>query len=117
MHVKTKTVDEDMITNKGVTMVLECDKKAKEERINCTRENASDDRLCTGNIALQCGKETLEKSVSEVIKGKDSDGNCEEYVKHKHGEQWGMIDVDARNFFTCCTPSLIKCIAGMNLYG
>ena len=28
----------------------------------------------------------LEKSVSEVIKCKDSDSNCEECMKHKHGE-------------------------------
>ena len=72
--------------------MLECDKKEKVERIIFLRENTSDDRLNVGNIVLQCGKETLEKSVSEVIKGKDSDVNCEENVKHEHGEQWGMID-------------------------
>ena len=38
-------------------------------------------------------------------------------MKHKYGEQWGMVDVDTRNVFTCCTTSLIKCIAGVNLYG
>ena len=29
VHVKTKKVDEDAITNKGITMTLECDVKAK----------------------------------------------------------------------------------------
>ena len=53
----------------------------------------------------------------EVIKGKDSDNNCEEHIKHKHGEQCDIIDVDARNVFTCCTPSLIKCISGIKIYG
>ena len=28
-----------------------------------------------------------------------------------------MIDIDARYVFTCCTPSLIKFIAGINPYG
>ena len=78
------------------------------------RENRSDTRLHAGNIALQCGKETLEKSVSEIIKGKDSDSNCEEYMKHKYGEQWNIIDTDARNIFASCTPSMIKCIGGIN---
>ena len=56
-------------------VVLKCDKKEKLERINCLRENVSDDRLCIGNAVLQYGKETLEKSFSEVTKGKDSDIN------------------------------------------
>ena len=94
-------------------MVLECDKKAKLERINCLRENISDDRLCVGNTVLQYGTETLEKSFSKVIKGKDSDINCVEDVTHKHGEQWDRIDADAINVFTCCTPSMIKCVAGL----
>ena len=46
------------------------------------RENRRDDRL-----ELQCGKETLEKYFFEVIKGKDSDINCEECMQHKYGEQ------------------------------
>ena len=50
--------------NKGVTMVLECDLKEKEERTKCLRENTCNDSLRIGKIALQCGKETLEKSVS-----------------------------------------------------
>ena len=98
-------------------MVLECDKKSKWERINCLRENINDDRLRIGISVLQCANETLEKSVSEVTKGKDSDINCEECVQHKHGEQWGTIDTDARNVFTCCTPSMMKCIAGINPHG
>ena len=36
-HAKTKAVNEDAITNKGITMVLECDAKAKEKRIKCVR--------------------------------------------------------------------------------
>ena len=90
-------------------MVLEYDKKEKVERMNCLRENTSDARLHVGNVVLQCGKETLEKSISEVIKGKDSDINCEKYVKNKYGEQWDVIYEDAG--FSSCTPSMIKCIA------
>ena len=68
-------------------MVLECDQQAKEERIKCVRENRSDDRLCIGNVALQCEKQTLEKSVSKVTKGKHSDVNGKEHAKNEHGEQ------------------------------
>ena len=39
-----------------------------------------------GNVVLQCGKEIVEKYASEVIKSKDSDDHCKEYVQHKHGE-------------------------------
>ena len=41
-------------------MVLECDQKEKEERINCVRENRSDVRSHVGNVVLQCGKYSLE---------------------------------------------------------
>ena len=97
-------------------MALECDVKSKEERIKCARENNCDHRSCVGNITLKSGNETVEESVSELIKRIDSDGNCEEHMKYEYGEQWDVIDVDARNIFTYCTPSLIKCIAGVNLY-
>ena len=96
---------------------MECDQQEKEERIKCVRENRSDDRLHVGNVSLQCAKETLEKSVSEVTKVKDSDVNCEEFIKHKHGEKWDVIDIDARKVFASWTPSLIKCIAVINHYG
>ena len=65
---------------------------------------------------LQCGKEMLEKSVAKIIKGTDSDINCEECMKYKYGEQWDIIDADARNVFASCTPSMIKHIAGINYY-
>ena len=42
-------------------MSLEFDQQEKEERIKCMRENRSDNTLNVGNVALQCGKETLEK--------------------------------------------------------
>ena len=69
------------------------------------------------NVALQCVKKTLEKSVSKVIKRKDSDINCEEHVKHRYGEQCDVIDIHARNIFASCTPSMIKCKEGINCYG
>ena len=52
MHVKIKNGDDDIIMNKGLTMVLEYDKKAKEERMKGLRENRSDTILYAGNIAL-----------------------------------------------------------------
>ena len=38
-------------------------------------------------------------------------------MQHKCGEKWELIDIEARNVFTRCTPSMIKCVAGINHYG
>ena len=38
-------------------------------------------------------------------------------MKHKHGEQWDVIDIDTRNFFESCTLSMIKFSVGINYYG
>ena len=51
------------------------------------------------------------------MKWKDSDSNCEQHVKNKHGEQWDLVDADARNIFTSYAPNVIKCIAGTNQQG
>ena len=56
MHVKTKNVDENEIKNKGLTMLLESDAQAKDERLNCTRENERKNKLVVGNEELKCGK-------------------------------------------------------------
>ena len=72
--------------------------------------------MCVSNTTFQCGKETLEKSVPEVIKRKDSDIHCEECMKHKSGEQLCVMHIDARKVFASCKPSMIKCIAGINHY-
>ena len=90
-------------------MVLECDQKEKEERINYIRETRDDNELWVGNVSLKCGKEMVEKSFSEVIKNKDSESHCEDHKKHKFGEQWYLVGADARHFFISCVPSMIKC--------
>ena len=59
----------------------------------------------------------LEKSVVEVTKRIDSDKNSLEHIQNKYSENWELIDIEARNFFACCTPSMIKCVAGINMYG
>ena len=33
--------------------------------------------------------------------------------KHKHGQDWEEIDVDARDSFPCFLDSKIKCVAGV----
>ena len=83
-------------------------KQKKKEQ--SAREKKNDNVMRVGNTALQCGRETLEKLVSEATKGKDSDAECEECVKHKNGEQWDLIDVDARHFFKLCTKNDKACI-------
>ena len=115
--MKTKNGDDDKIINKGLTMSLECDQQEKEERIKCMRENRSDNMLHVGIAALQCGKETLEKSVSEATKEKHIDVNCEECMKCKHKEQWDTMRAHERNVFASFTPNMKKCITGINHNG
>ena len=48
--------------------------------------------MCSGNIELKCGIETLENSFSEVIKIKYSDINYKECMQHDNVEQYYLID-------------------------
>ena len=43
--------------------------------------------------------------VAEVIKTKDSDNHSEECVQHEDGEQWELIDRDAKKIARCA-PSI-----------
>ena len=52
-----------------------------------------------------------------MIKGVNSNNNFEECIQHEHGKQWKLIDEEVRNVLTSCTPIMIKCITGINLYG
>ena len=88
MHVKTNNNECKTIENEGLEMVLKCDKKVKEERIRCVRENRIERMSVVGNTVMQYGKEILEKSASEVIKIKDSDDHCIENIHHKYGDKW-----------------------------
>ena len=69
-----------------------------------------------GNVALQCRNEILGKHVTLVIKIKDSTGNWEEHLHHKHREKWGLMGTEARNEFSSSTPSMINFEAGINHY-
>ena len=114
--MNVKKIENDGIVSKGLNMALECDKLEKEERMKCVSEDSRANREYEGNVSLNCGRETLEKSVSEVAKERESNNNCEEGVQHKHDEQWELIVIEARFFFKHCTPSMIKCIAGINMH-
>ena len=54
--MKTKNVDDNTILNLGLTMVLECNTQAKEERLKRARGRARDDRLLVRNSEFQCVK-------------------------------------------------------------
>ena len=73
-------------------------------------------RESEGNVVLKWGRETLGKSFSEVKIERDSNNNCEEHLKHKHGEQWELIGIEARHIFKCCMPSM-KCVVGVKMHG
>ena len=52
----------------------------------------------------------------EFKKGVDSDKNSLEYIQHKYGGNREFFDVESRNVFACCMPSMIKCIALINMH-
>ena len=56
VYVKIKNDNEDKIINRGLSMELECDNTAKEERTKCMRENKCDNGFFVGNTSLKCGK-------------------------------------------------------------
>ena len=53
---KKKNIEDNTITNKGLSTTLECDAQEKEEILKCVRENVIEDRLVVWNIELKCGK-------------------------------------------------------------
>ena len=73
---------------KALEMSLKWDKKAKEERSRCVRENIIDNISVVVNKVLKIGKEILEKYESEVIKIKDSYDHCMKHMQHKYGEKY-----------------------------
>ena len=38
-------------------------------------------------------------------------------MQHENGEQLDLLDRHAKNFFIRCTPSMMKCVVGINHYG
>ena len=97
-------------------MVLKCDKKAKEERIQCVIENRLENISVVGNVVMTCRNEILDKTVTKLIKIKDSDDHFEENMQHKYGEKWDLIQIEARHLFSSSTTSMIMCVAGTHYY-
>ena len=91
--MSTKKVENKGIVNEGLNMALECDKLAKEEITRCLIEDRKVNRKAEGNVVLKNGRETLEKSVSEVTKERGINNNCEECLQHEHSEQWELVDI------------------------
>ena len=57
------------------------------------------------------------KKISEVVKNIDSEEFITEYFQDKYGENWNLIDIEAREGFVNSTASQIKCAAGLNVCG
>ena len=96
---------------------MKCDKVAKEECLKCVVENRTHDKEVEENVSLELGNVKLEKLAVEVTKWIDSDKNSLEHIQHENGEFCELIDIEARNAFACCTPSMIKGVAGINMCG
>ena len=65
--------------------------------MKCARENTREDKIMVRNEELKRGKEILEKAVAEVIKIKDRDIHSAEFMQHKWGERWELIETNTRN--------------------
>ena len=52
-----------------------------------------------------------------MIKKIDSEKCTTEHFQDKHGENWHLIDIEAREGFASSTVSQIKCAAGLNVCG
>ena len=71
----------------------------------------------TGHGTIRIGDRKCEKAVAEIAKINESDRHARAYLQHKFGEHWNLIDSEARDAFTCCNSSMLKCIAGFNQHG
>ena len=97
-------------------MVLKCDKKSER------RKNSTIDRKRIGNISLignvvmKSKNKILEKYATEVIKIKHRTDHCEEYLQHRCGEKWDLIETEARDSFSSSSTRMIKCAVGINHY-
>ena len=60
---------------------------------------------------------THEKSISGVIQHADSRENIIEHVQYKCRQCWEETDIDARDSFSHCAASAIKCAEGVNTHG
>ena len=85
VHVKTKQGTEAIDSIYGKKSVLECDCKAKKERIKY-EEDCKHYNLCVrGNTCLKHRDRHCENKISEVIKKIDSARKLEEYFQDNHG--------------------------------
>ena len=66
--------------------MLECDQKAKEERVKCEEDYKNDNVRVRENTGLNHRDRCCERKASEVIKKIDIMRKLEEYFKNKYGE-------------------------------
>ena len=96
-------------------LVLECDSIAKEARAKCSDNEVIDEVKNRGNVSLKHKQKHYDKKISEVIKKIDSEKCMTEYFQDKYGENWHLIDIEAREAFANSTVNQIKCAAGLKM--
>ena len=117
MCVKTKQDMKEIGDSHGKKLVLECDDKAKEERLKCEGEHKNDNVRVRGNVCLKHRDTHFEIKIIEAIKKIDNTKKLEERFQDKHGEKWLIIGIEAREGFSNSTTSKIKCVANINMHG
>ena len=74
--------------SKGKMMVLECDKKSKEERVKCEDQCRSERVGVRGNIGLRFRNKFCERRASKAIKNIDIARNLEVCTQNKCRKEW-----------------------------
>ena len=80
--MKTTKEAEEIDNSKGKIMLLKCDLKSKEERVQCEDKCENERAGAKGNIGLQCRNRSCERRTSHVFKRIDSMRNLEEYMQN-----------------------------------
>ena len=89
--MSTKKIENNGTVSKGLHMVLEFYKLAKEETLKCVSKDRSPNREVSVNTTLKCDRDALEKSASKVTKERDRNNDCKKNCSMSmvsNGNQW-----------------------------
>jgi len=98
-------------------LIKECDSKAREIRETIKEKVGNTNIKYFGYYTLSMNGNIIGRSTKEAIRVIDAKKKEEEYAKEKFKEKYDFVDVEARNIFSNCTTSMIKCSNRYNHYG
>jgi len=99
-------------------MIVICDQKAKETRIQNKRNSVSTNVKYNSYYVLIKDNKPLIKSINEIVQIEDAREEERQYTKYKFKTTYEFIDIEAYNAFSA-SQSLVKmkCCYGFNIVG